>query len=158
MQDSATEANESRVDQILRLMRRKRRRDENADNGTWLGLGAIKQMVGGDRESVRGDLISLVARGDVEVLICINGTYWRAYAECWIAKQVAKEADDGHYVLQHELVDDSSWSHPKWFDAEKFTNRARAEAALKYAKWERDARSREYNSAGRGQRIRMISL
>ena len=152
-------ANESRVDAILRLMQRKRRRDDAADRGNWLGLGEIKQMAGGDKDSNRGDLITLVARGDVEVAVMNNGTFWRAYVEPRPIEIAEVDKDDGHYIIQRELEGPAGYMpRGHWFDAETYTNQRKAEAALQYAIWDAQARVRSGGSMSRVQRIRLVKL
>lgn len=68
------------VERTLFLMKRWRRRDEAKDAGTWRGLSVIAQGVGSDRDAVRGYLIKLVARGEVEAMEFANGVFWRAQA------------------------------------------------------------------------------
>lgn len=144
---------ETPIERTLRLMRRQRRRSENNDQGNLLGIGKIKQMVGGNREAVRGDLIALVARGDVEVIECINGIFWRATAHEPDYIIIERNEDDGHFILQREVIQDS---RAFWFDADIFTSSERAKSALEMARWEARARAGEYGR--RAQRIRLIKV
>lgn len=145
---------ETAIDRTLRLMRRQRRRDDNADRGSLMGLGSIKQMVGGDREALRGILISLVARGDVEVCECTNGTFWRAFADAPKATAKANKLD-GHYILQREVFEGG---RQFWFDAESFDNSKWATAALEYASRVEQAGAAESGSLRRPQRVRLLKL
>lgn len=152
-------ATESSVDKILRLMFRKRRRDEAKDNGTWLGLGDIKQMVGGEREAVRGDLIALVARGDVEVCEFSNGVAWRSAKGLPVVDRNKGFEPDGHYALQREVNEDG---RSFWFDAETFDNSKRAADALRWAKSADEARIRADGGSGytmrRSQKMRIVQV
>lgn len=66
------------LERLARAMRRRRRRDDAEDRGTWHGLSTIAGGHHLDRDAVRGLLIKLVVRGDVEVEQVSNGVYWRA--------------------------------------------------------------------------------
>lgn len=145
------------VDRTLRLMRKAAKRAERREHGPLLGIGAIKQMLGEkSRETVLGYLIKLVARGEVEVLQCTNGTYWAPYLAPQPVIVRPEDVTDGFFILQREIFDGPRSS---WFDAETFTNSIRAGAALRYAKANGEYRAREWNSPDRRiQRVRLVSL
>jgi hypothetical protein len=157
-QQQSAEAIVHPVERTLHYLRRVSRRALARDTGDLLGIGQIKQMLGTkDGDAVRGYLIKLVARGDVEVLECTNGIYWRSTLGREILQQRIQEVEkvDGHFILQREIMDDH---RGLWFDAEKFTNSKRAARALEYAQREAYARANEWGTpAKRVQSIRLIS-
>lgn len=156
---SVVETVEAPIDRIARLLSRKRRRDEGKDLGTWLGLGEIKQMVGGEREALRGDLIALVARGDVEVCEFSNGIAWRSSKGLPVVDRDKGFEPNGHYVLQREVAEDG---RSFWFDAETFDNSKRAAEALKWAKWNDESRIKADGGQGytmrRPQKMRIVQV
>lgn len=146
---------ETPLDKMRRVLKRHRQRADARDQGNLVGIGQIKQMMATkDGDAVRGLLIKLVASGEVEALDCVNGLYWRWYVE---AKKIVAKTDavDGRFILQRELMDEACGRRNVWFDAESFTNRARATAAVEYARWEAEARSAD-RVGGRVQGIRLV--
>lgn len=144
---------ESHSDKLMRLMKRARQRADARDDGNWLGMGQIKQMFGSkDGDFVRGLLIKLVARGQVEAGECVNGIYWRAYAAPVVTKPHPDTIPDGRYILQREVFEGG---RAFWFDAETFTNLNRAKSSLQYENAVQQARYRE-SSWERPQRLRLI--
>jgi hypothetical protein len=75
-------ADRDRIVQGLRRWRRREERDEGPHGALWHGIGAIRQIAGGaraaDKEATRGQLIKLVAAGEVEVCEFVNGVAWRS--------------------------------------------------------------------------------
>ncbi|WP_148648336.1 hypothetical protein [Sphingobium cupriresistens] len=140
----------SPVDRTLAFLRNAARR-ANDDRGPLRTIGEVKQAIGADKEAVRGYLIKLVARGDILLHDWSGGQCWEAV----MPKKVAPvEVADGHFILQRELLDGNRSS---WFDAETFTNFARAKQALEFAKSAELARSQEFFGR-RAQRIRLLSV
>lgn len=150
------EVPESQLDKLARLIRRRHRRAEARDSGNLFGIGEIKQMLGTkDRDRVRGLLVKLVARGDVEPVECINGVYWRACGAT-VSPQRPVETKDGTFVMQRQLVGDP---RNLWFDVETFTNRAHAKQAVELARKYALFRHREHGVSNAPiQRIRLIEL
>lgn len=157
MAHAADNLSETAIDKLRRLMARNRRRSDGRDEGNLLGMGQIKQMMGSkDGDAIRGLLIKLVASGEVEAVECTNGIYWRWHVDA--KKHVLKpEAVNGRFVLQRELMDHGHGRRGLWFDTDTFTNRARANAALEYARWEAKARATD-RIGGRVQGIRLVEM
>ncbi|MES2173875.1 MAG: hypothetical protein V4523_07995 [Pseudomonadota bacterium] len=141
---------ESPVERTLRFLRRAAER-ANDDRGPLRSIGDVKQAVGADKDAVRGYLIKLVARGDILLHEFASGQCWEAVVP---RKEPVKEAVDGHFILQRELLDGYRSS---WFDAETFTNSSRARQALKSAADIEAVRSREF-CGHRAQRIRLVAI
>src|SRR5690606_30141929 len=116
------------------------------------GIGRIRQALGmTDKDAVRGALIKLVARGEVETPECSNGVYWRAH---FTPKPAPVEVADGVFILQRELADDH---RQLWFDVERFTNRERAMNALRFAESDAQSRAMQDNPRRPMQQLRLIS-
>ena len=139
------------VERTLRFLRRAAHRAKD-DRGPLRGLNEIRQAVGSEKETVRGYLIKLVARGDVICHEFSSGQCWEARVE---KKPVAVEAKDGVFILQRELPGDT---RSLWFDAETFTNFERAKRALDHAEAEALHRSQQWGRNDRAQRIRLLSV
>ena len=139
------------VERTLKFLRRAARR-ANDDRGPLRSISEVKQAIGAEKETVRGYLIKLVARGDVICHEFSSGQCWEARVE---KKPAPVEAKDGVFILQRELPGDT---RSLWFDAETFTNFERAKRALEYAKADALHRSQEWGRNDRVQRIRLLSV
>lgn len=59
------------------LLAKWRKRDEELDRGTWLGVSEIAGRVCRPKDDVRRELHALAANGEAERIDCVNGVYWR---------------------------------------------------------------------------------
>lgn len=82
-------ADRTRILQGLRRWRRREERAEGPYGALWHGIGSIRQLAGGprpaDKEATRGQLIKLVAAGEVEVCEFANGIAWRSARPLYLA-------------------------------------------------------------------------
>jgi hypothetical protein len=147
---------ENPVERTLKLMRKHARRALRDDVGPWLGIGQINQMVGAkDRHIVRGYLIKLLARGDIELVEFSNGQGWRAILPPEPVVIGPEDVKDGVFILQREIREGS---RSLWFDDRTFTNSIRAKRALHWEQQQALVRSRQWDVSERIQNMRILAV